>query len=539
MPLQNPPHTPVRLHAPLRPRKRGRWWRLAAAFLVGFVPVVPLIVLAYVTEHVAGITVALVCLIALGLGVSVRDRPAWVRAVAVPYWLLVAASQVPFAALGRQTGHTYFLAAAVIALSAFLPVSWRRLSRWVLAVSIAILAAAAAGELRDRSLYLSVLAAASGCVASALAALLAERGAFAATRRIALALCVFAGMVNVRAYLAYTIHRPLAAERILSQPGIRAVYDYRKPPFDREMPRQTMFLARVPGGSLYAVGPHDPYQEVVLIEDGQSPRLTRIPIGGRGGDQAVSHEDEPGVLVMAGRSRLYRLGVAPPRIVAAVDLGEKKLPLNMVRYDPKYRRYIVTRAYHPEVYVVDRKTFRLVATLTARPGSCYNDAWVDLETNSLILLGNYLLGSRICFYDLDSLDLRTEIDLPRDLVTLAALDSNGRRLFIATLGRGKILIVDLDTLRVTSEVHSADGVRNLTFDPYRRLLIAANLFSGHLLVYDADSMRTIGRVFVGKLVRWVEVDPEGGRWYATSSAGGFEIDPDLALSGLRAMEGPH
>jgi len=343
-------------------------------------------------------------------------------------------------------------------------------------------------------------------------------------------------LVYTKGYFVYGIHKPLAIERILRQPGVRAIYDYRKPPFDREIDSQIMFVAPIPGYRMFVLGPHDPYREVLFVQTEQPPSVLRIPIDGRGGDQALFHDDEPGMFVMAGRSHLYRIGVDPPRIVDALDLSEKKLPLNMARYDAKNDRYIVTRAYHSHAYLVNRKTFQLARTLKAPPGSCYTDGWVDPKNNALILLGNYLVGGGVFAYDLNTLDLHGEVRLPWSPVTLGTVDVRGRRLYVATLLGKRILVFNLDGLERVGELDAEFGMRNLNFDSERRWLIGGNLFSGHLRVYDVDAGRLIGKLFLGKLVRWVEVNRKNGLWYSNSSAGGFEIDPELALTGPRDKE---
>jgi len=507
-----------------------RWDLLATAFFVGLVPALPSLVLAYVTDHTLGFTAFFLCLLFLGLGVSLRERPTWIRRIAVLYWTLVILTLIPFAIFGFQTAPEYFLIAMALALAVFLPISWRRLGDWILVSSAAILGIAAAWELWDRSQLVSLLTAGFTIVIFILIAYLARRGTFYYVNRIAIALCVFTSLVHTKGFLVYKIHKPLAIDRILKQPGIRAIYDYRRAPFDREIPPQAMFFSRVPGHDLFVIGPHDPYHEVLLIQPEESSPILRIPIHGRGGDQALFHEDEPAVFVMAGRCQLYRLSVDPPRIIDELNLGEKKLPLSMIRYDSKYKRYIVIRGYHPDVYLVDRRTFHLLKTLKTPSGSVCTDGWVDLKNNFLILIGNYLVGGQLLVYDLDTLDLRKEVRLPWTPVTLGSVDEQGRRLYLASLLLDKILIFNLDTLEVVGDLDFELGIRNLNFDPERRWLIIGNFFSGHLLIYDVDGGIPIGKLFLGKLVRWVEVDQKNHKWYANSSSGGFEIAPDLALS---------
>lgn len=537
MPPQSHAPSPLRLPARPPPRWSRRWAPLVFALLIGLVPLFPSLALTYVTDRWAGIAAAAVCLALLSMGVSVRERPSWVRILAVPYWILAFLVQIPLAVLGAQISSTFLLAAVAFALAVFLPLNWRRLGRWVLLPSLAVLAVTGAWELWDRSRLAASLVAASAPGVMLLALWLARQGMFYATRRIALGLCVFTGLVSAKAYLVYMVHKPMAIEKVLAQPGIRAIYDYRSEPYDRQIPPQAMFMARVPNRDLYVVGPHDPYSEVLLIEPGGSPRIWRIPIDGRGGDMAIFHADEPGVFVMAGRSHLYRIGVDPPGVVESVPLGEKKLPLNMVRYDPTNRRYYIVRAYDSEAYVVEREPFRLARTLRSPPGSCYNDAWIDRESNSLILLGDYALGGQICVHDLASLDLRARIQLPHEPLTLAAPDTQGRRLFIATLLGNRVLAMNMDTLEVRRALDLPQPVRNLNFDPDRRLLIGGGFSAGLLLLYDVDNGTWAGKIFLGKLVRWVEVDQGERKWYANSSAGGFEIDPDLVLSTLHGEVG--
>jgi len=514
----------------LPPRLRATPGRYTFAFFVGLVPVLPPLVLAYISFHALGMAAMGVCLVFLGLGVSVQERPAWVRGIAVPYWLLVITAQIPFALFGFQTSPTFFFIALALALTAFLPIPWQRLRRWILVVFVAILGVASAWELWAWSHAASLLAAVFAIVGPMLTLFLARRGVFTAVNRTAVALCVFTALFYTKGYLVYGTHKPLAINRILQQPGVRAVYDYRKPPFDKGFPTRTMFMAPVPGYDMYVVGPHDPYREVLRIEPGAPPIVSRLSIGARGGDQALFHKDTPGAFVMAGRSHLYRIGVDPLRILDEANLGEKKLPLNMVRYDPLNNRYFVIRAYHREAYVVDRASFRLVKTMKAPPYSCYTDGWVDPTGNALILLGDYLPGGQVELYDLTTLALRKKIHLPWDPLTLGVLDDRGRRLYIASLIRRSILVFDLDTLEPQGRLEAEYGIRNLNFDPQRRWLIAGNFFNGDLLVYDADTKQLIGKLFLGKQVRWVEVVPENGKWYVNSSAGGFEIEPDMAFA---------
>jgi hypothetical protein len=60
-------------------------------------------------------------------------------------------------------------------------------------------------------------------------------------------------------------------------------------------------------------------------------------------------------------------------------------------------------------------------------------------------------------------------------------------------------------------------------------VLIGSYFKGNLFVYDVARERVIGRLFLGRRLRWVQVDGENHKWYATSAVGGLQIDPDVAF----------
>lgn len=105
------------------------------------------------------------------------------------------------------------------------------------------------------------------------------------------------------------------------------------------------------------------------------------------------------------------------------------------------------------------------------------------------------------------------------------LDRETRELYIAYTFSGEVGVFDVDTVTKKASIPLATGLRELAYDPARKLLFAANFLTGEVSVVDVRARKEIDRIFVGRLIRQITWAPRIERLVLTSANGFLEVDP--------------
>jgi len=498
---------------------------------VAAVPAGPPIFLAYLTRPWLGIVLGASCLLFLFLGVGLRKKPTRrLKILSVSFWSFVLAAQIFFAPAGWAMNPDWFFAALILASLAVIPKIGKRLSSFVPVSSVVLASAFTARDVAASSREAVLLAAGVGIAATLATGWLAHRRVFSGLSGLAIALFALNLMVYPRGLISFSVPFPRDVERVLTQPGVRAVYTYRDPTIRDTLPSEVMFLSRVPGTRSYVLGPHDPYTELFLFSPDDGPRSVAIPLGGRAGNNCFFDPEDPSLVYVLGRDDLLRIATDPPGISATLDLGYSLMPLSHLRYDRDDDAFLAARAITRGVYVIDRKSMKVLRSFTLPPWETLSDVWYDPAGNQIFIAGLCPGGWALSTYDKKTLKRKRNVYWPFDWVYESTIDPKGRKAYLASHIWGVVRVLDLDTLETVGRFRLETGLRGLNFDPERRWVLLSSFYEGRLFVYDPARGEVLGSLFLGKRVRWVETDSENGKWYATSSAGGFEIDPEVAFN---------
>lgn len=513
----------------------GRRLHALAGIIVCSVPLGPCIFLLYITRPWLGIGAGALCLALLLAGVGLKGKPAtWVTVMAAPFWVVVFIAQVIFSPVGWIMNPTFFVLTLVLSGLALETRFVPRMRSNVPVVAVLVLSAFVVKDMMGVSWRASALSALIGAAAVIATIWSAKEKVFSRQSSIMITLFILNIMVYPRAILSFTRTFPLEENRVLSQPGIRTIYDYSNPQEGKRIPSQVMFMARVPGTETYILGPHDPYNELLFLTAGRLGFTGRLQLDGRGGDNCIFDPEDPTVAYVLGRQIFYRVTSSPPRIINSVDLGYSLTPLSILRFNRESNEFLVGRPFVREIFLVDRDSLKVRRTLNPPLRSVIIDAWFDPIGHQILLCAYDPTGWLVSTYNADTLEREKTRHLVGNPLYISTVDSVGRRAYLGSAMTGRVYVLDLDTLSIVRSFYVEVGIRNLNFDQERRWLLASTL-SGRELVYDVDRRAVVGNIFLGKQVRWVEIDSEIGKWFSTSSVGGFEIDPDKAFTDGRSV----
>src|SRR5437764_13127997 len=124
---------------------------------------------------------------------------------------------------------------------------------------------------------------------------------------------------------------------------------------------------------------------------------------------------------------------------------------------------------------------------------------------------------------------RTESALPLDHVADVALpgrasrfdyqavDSLNRRLYIAHLGDGSLVVFDLDTQRATSEIPGLPSVHGVVAAPERHLVFATATGEKTLAFIDDRILKVRSRVHAGEYPNGLAYDPNSDRVFVSNN----------------------
>ena len=463
--------------------------------------------------------------------------PIWLRAVlAVPYWGLLLFFHILFGTMSHWMSPGYFWLCLVLAVAMALPRIGPYLVRPVTVAAPVLLLVS---TVRDVYWYAPWAAAAwfGLCVLLSAGLVWLNRDhRLISVSRATLAFFLFALLIYPRGGVIYKLVFPGRLDAVLARAGVTAVFDYSDPRARREIGSQTMFLARVPGESVFVTGPQTPCRNVVVIRLGSETEYAKVELGMRGGDNILFDPDDPRQAYVGTVFGLVHLSLEPPRVLRTLRLQSSFHNLNFLHYDAPRDRIFVSFDFHPEIAVIDRTTFEKVGAIPCPRRTRTHDLWLDPVGGQVTVSATYPFGWRIDTYDLDTFERKRTYRWPWNIgFHFTTVDPEGRRMYLASTASGQVRVLDLDSLEEVFTFYLEPGLRNLNFDASRRLVLISSYFHGNLFVWDADAREFVGSLNLGRRLRWVEVDPENGLWYAATAVGGFAIDPNAAFPEWRSQ----
>ncbi len=478
--------------------------------------------------QVLGIAIALAALI-MGC-LWLRDRtPRLARVLAFPLWLLLFGLDVNVAFYAWSMDPLYLAIAVVLSASAFLPFfAGKRLLALHL-VAVAVMTVFVVAVLRHHSTGAALVAVCAGGAGMAAARPINRWLAAYPLSRHAMAFAVFAVLIFPVALAHYRFVFPKYLPDVIAQPGVRSIYSYADERLADALPQQVLFLAPTPGADKFILGPLTPATSLLFMTAGDAPRVVgEVALGGRASDNYVVDPDDPDVIYVGGGNHFFKVSCAKQKVLESLEMLPRQ-NVSVVRFDAKSDRFLVSYDLSNEVYVVSRRPFRVVAHLTAP--SVVVDVNFDAVGDALLVNGRCFRGGRLDAFDAQKDMAHTGVRFWAGENAFGAftLDPARRRIYIASTMRGRVRVLDADRLQRVEDLPVEIGVRNIGFDAARGWVLISGYISGRLFVYDARQQTIAGSLFLGPRLRWINVDVRSGRWYATSSVGGFEIDPNAAF----------
>lgn len=470
-------------------------------------------------------------LAACWLGLCLHRRlPRLGRALAIPYWIVLLTTHLLFGYMARWANPPYFWLAVLVGLAAFLPLGDREKRLAAVLTAATLLAAGfAAATLRHYSWIAAVAGAALWPPLGAGLFWLARKRRLASFSRLAVAVAAFAVMIYPSGFVQYSFVFPELLPRVTAQPGVQALYDYLTPRARETFCSQVMYLAKVPGRELYVTGPQNPCRRLNVFSPAAPELAASLDLDSRSTDNLAFDPDDPNVAYVGTVTDLVKVSLDPPCRLESRPLHQTARNLNFIHYDPLSDRLLVSQDYGPNVFVAERRSLKAKSRLAA-PGMVTDDVWPDPLGDQIFVSGTYAVGWQVMTYDKTSLAPRHTYRWFGDIgFHFSTIDPWGRRAYLGSTTSGKMRVLDLDTLQPLGDVQLEVGLRNLGFDPVRRLVLVSSYFRGNLFVYSPAQSKVIGKIFLGPRLRWVQVDAESGQWYATSAVGGFAVDPEKAL----------
>ena len=506
----------------------------ASVVVIYLIPLSPHVMLRSMSSTTRFALVGIVFPLLVAVVAFLRSRfPRTILGLSIVYWIPNLVFSLMLSMILRAMDWVYFWLAVALALSALIPYRNRLFARWVPPATVVLLTSFAAVDIWFNSRILGVAAVACGAAGVGLAVLMAKSGAIRKVSPFAVGMAAFCILIYGRGFFVYKLDFPGYAPRIVSQPGVSAVYTLGDPWWYERVPLQTYFLAPIEGDGQYIVGPQVPFHELTFIGKRGDP-VRRVELGSRGSENFQRDPDDPDLIYVASARRFFRISLSEAAIVDSITVPGSQFNLDYVRYDAKNDRFFITEDCGNELQVVDRKTFSRTGTIRKPPNSSLDDAWIDPIGNQVLVSYRCYTGRLLVSYDLDTFEqtgsLFNRFDHGFDNGTL---DVEGRRLYLVSTITGKVYIVDVDRMEKTAEFKLELGLRDCTFDPVRRWALIGSYFRGRLFALDVDRGRVLGPVFLGRRLRWVQVNDDG-TYTAPTSSGGFVIDPDAAFTRVHA-----
>ncbi len=99
------------------------------------------------------------------------------------------------------------------------------------------------------------------------------------------------------------------------------------------------------------------------------------------------------------------------------------------------------------------------------------------------------------------------------------IDADRRRLYIAHLGDGALVVFDLDAQRVVGEVPHLPSVHGVVAAPDQHLVLATATADKALVLIDDEKLEVKARVPAGEYPNGLAYDPAAGRAFVSNNAG--------------------
>ena len=331
---------------------------------------------------------------------------------------------------------------------------------------------------------------------------------------------------------------PDLAERIRSQPGLTFLFDYSKEddPLVEAIGPSTFWVHPVGSGEAFIVGtritaklikfsPHKPhsFEQKMLYKDHIIDLIDGI-------SDMIDYDDRTHSWYLGYRSHLFRLNPFTFQVIAETRIPKHNIGsgmVNIIRMDRKNTRVLCMVDIDRFLYFHDAETLEPLFQMEFKDHLW--DFVVDEKGNQIIVSSTGIGGSRVRFLDLDSLELIKEIK-PNWYFAYITLDQDGRRIFGASTVTGDLVVIDIDRHSVISRIPVEPGIRYAAYDRNRDQVYVGGYFRGNLSVVDLAQERVTARYDLGYRVRTVFFSEKAQKITATSSVGGFEIDPEVASS---------
>jgi hypothetical protein len=515
----------------LASRSPWLWNEVIVKMAIYLVPLTPLVSMPLYLDNWTFAWPVVLAAPAVFAGILVQRRfSGIVRILSYPYLVFWGATNFFLGLIAWMVNPQYFLFAMLCSIAALIVYKKKRLSETALAFGSCATFCYLGWQLRHLSWFAVGGAIVLGGLSAYIVRSLKGRQAFQGISRASIALCIFCGMTHPHSFIFHRLVYTDLAPVVTAQKGVAALYDYGDPGVRREIGRQVMAVSRVPGTDRFLLTYNMPTQYISVFDRGELDKIRHLWVGNPTSDMALFDPDEPETAYIGCHDRLLHVSTRPLKLLRELKLPHSK-KTNFAHLGPKGDRLFLSQDLGLELAVIDRQSFASNPAQKLDPGFLSLDLWVDPTGNQVVACGLSPGGRRIEFFDLAAMQSKAKFTYPLDYsMSFCTVDIQGRRAFLSSAGSGKIRVFDLDSLAELEILQFKVGLRNLNFDADRRWLLVGNYFKGTLTVFDVENRRIVGSIFLGDRLRWVQVDPESGKWYATTSVGGFEIDPDQAFN---------
>lgn len=449
-----------------------------------------------------------------------------------PFYLALIGAHAAMGIMARWMDVRYFFWAVLLAAVLCIPRFGKFVRPYVMILGMTVAMLVTSWDARNSSLWLMFLG--ITCVPACWFFVVFMHGSKRLERVSGVVgACFLLGiMLYPRGVVNYKFVFPGLAQRVLEQPGVDAIYDYREPGTLDAMCSQVMFLFPLRDNLGFIAGPQTPCHQLVKLP-AIGNAAEKLELWTRGCDNALIDPFDPNVMYMGTIDNILKISIFPFDVVKIVTLKRSIHNVNFLQYDHESDRIFVSYDFGPAISVLDRATLKVVASIPGPDGARTHDVWLDDIGGLVWVSSTDVIGWRINTYRLTDLQPVRQYRWPWDIgFHFTTIDPVNRRGYLGSTATGQVRVLDLDTLTEVARFPLDPGLRNLNFDRGREWTIIGNYFQGRLHVWDSRSMRDIGDVYLGPRVRWVHVDEETGDWYVASSVGGFRIDPDRVFPDL-------
>src|SRR5262245_57836307 len=121
------------------------------------------------------------------------------------------------------------------------------------------------------------------------------------------------------------------------------------------------------------------------------------------------------------------------------------------------------------------------------------------------------------------LEAKISLGQVRGRIDHLAVDTKGRRLFVAALGNDTVEVVDLAARKVVQSIHGLKEPQGVAYDPAEDVLYVANGGDGSLRMFRGSQLSPAGRIEVGADADNVRIDAVDRRVYVGYGEGALAV----------------